>query len=161
MSDRLEVQSCLGCMFDPKDGGCLACDDQIECCHLMRSRIEKIFEGENEEVIEEVKKIYKQTRGEIILDQQLIEKGNEIMTKKKKKNEEVIEVVEDNEEGNDKASESKEKKTAESATPKVIKKKRPAKKNTKKTTVRRLIAAESAKYPPNGPLISKTKALPG
>lgn len=126
MSDRLEVQSCLGAMYDPGDGGCLACSDQTECCHLMRSRIEKIFEGKEEEVIEEVKKIYKQTREERIFDNQLLEKGREIMARKKKKDEEIIEVVEDNSGGDDQGSSGEEKETPES-TP-IVKKKRPAKK---------------------------------
>lgn len=128
MSDRLEVQSCLGAMYDPKDGGCLACSDQVECCHLMRSRIEKIFEGEQEEVIKEIKKIYKQARMGSIYDDKFIEKGNEIMARKKKANEEVIEVVEDNEAGNDSNSGGEKEKAAESTPIKKVKKARPKKK---------------------------------
>jgi len=56
MATELNKRSCLGVFYDPKDEDCKECDELIECIHLMRLRIQKIMEGGEKEVLEEVTK---------------------------------------------------------------------------------------------------------
>ena len=100
MARKLEQESCLGVDFDPKDQGCTVCPDQVECCHLMRLRIEKLLEGYPKEVIKSLKKqsIMKFSSQELAdkawQDVNVNHKPMEVITMARKKKEEVeVEVV--------------------------------------------------------------------
>jgi len=86
MGKKLICKSCLGAEFDLEDKECIECPSRKECCQLMRLRIESILEGDEEQVIQDILKSWKdlsQRRKEVKQD----------MAKKKKKAEEVTEEV--------------------------------------------------------------------
>jgi len=54
MQRKLMEDSCLGIGYDPEDPNCQECAWKKECCQLMRLRIEKILQGNEDKVIKEI-----------------------------------------------------------------------------------------------------------